>query len=553
MIKHNHAATGDMEVAATELLHSQQQKVKNALLGVLALKSCAFVCQLAAFAAFSFLVARLLASDVNNLVMSHFFSENTHYEWALNVLAVALVLSLVLNLFAHNRLMALQASSLADLETQLQVALTQGQHALVRQHSHFYWQQLHSEHIPAIVRFVCEFQLQKWLAVVAPLLLLGVIAYVNWFVFIILLVCLPVVPLFMIIIGKGTKHLHQSHFMAFERLGSLFANRLNNIELINVFSANTLQIKRLEQSAEALNASTLKVLRVAFLNQTVLDFFSTLSMALIAVYVGFNLLEEINLGPKLNFADGLFLLIAVPMVFSELKQLGNLYHQKAAAQVAATELTSILTKSDETCKIQETDNIDWINYQVSDTPIVAKQLHIAKGTHIWLSAPSGAGKTLLFEALSKQRHASHVTTQKVALLTQTPCILRGTLRENLTLNQSIADKRLFDMLEKVELIAWYKNVKHGFNTHMAECPPLSGGEKQRLSLARLLLTDADIYLLDEPTAFLSHVQHQRLCQLIETVLQHKTVIWACHKPQSQHWFSHIWQINEFGEVSCHAR
>ncbi|MBR8844116.1 ABC transporter transmembrane domain-containing protein [Pseudoalteromonas sp. JC3] len=552
MIKHNHAATGDMEVAATELLHSQQHKVKNALLGVLALKSSAFLCQLTAFAAFSFLMARLLASDASSLVISHFFSANTHYEWTLNVLVGALVSSLILNLFAHNRLMALQASSLADLEAQLHGAFKQGQHALVRQHSHFYWQQLSTEHLHAMVKFISEFQLQKWFAVFAPLLLLGVIAYVNWFVFIILLVCLPVVPLFMIIIGKGTKHLHNTYFVAFERLGSMFANRLSNIELINVFSANRQQTQHLEQSSNTLNSSTMKVLQVAFLNQTVLDFFSTLSMALIAVYVGFNLLEEINLGPKLVFADGLFLLIAVPMVFSELKQLGNLYHQKAAAQVAASELASVLCNSQKSSDISLSPSIDWHDFQVVNTVVFAKHLFVERGQHIWLSAPSGAGKTLLFEALSKQRQASHQTTQKVALLTQSPCILRGTVRDNLTLNRPISDKALFTMLEKVELMAWYKNLKQGLNTPMDECPPLSGGEKQRLSLARLLSCDADLYLLDEPTAFLSDAQHLRLCCLIETVLKDKTVIWACHKPQSQRWFSHIWHINEFGEVLCHA-
>jgi ATP-binding cassette subfamily C protein CydD len=552
MIKHNHAATGDMEVAATELLTRQQQKVKSALMGVLALKSCAFVSQQVAFAAFSFLVAKLLANDANSVVLSHFFSASKGYEWTLNVLVGALVTSLMLNLLAHNRLMALQATSLADLETQLHGALEQGQHALVRQHSHFYWQQLSTDHLHAMVKFISEFQLQKWLAAAAPLLLLGVIAYVNWFVFIILLICLPVVPLFMIIIGKGTKHLHNTYFVAFERLGSMFANRLSNIELINVFFANSQQTRRLEHSSNTLNSSTLKVLQVAFLNQTVLDFFSTLSMALIAVYVGFNLLDEINLGPKLVFADGLFLLIAVPMVFSELKQLGNLYHQKAAAQVAATELASVLYQSQKSTHVPLTPSIDWRDFQVVDSAVFAPHLFVERGQHIWLSAPSGAGKTLLFEALSKQRPASHQTTQKVVLLTQSPCILRGTVRENLSLNQLIPDKTLFAILEKVELITWYQSLKNGFNTPMAECPPLSGGEKQRLSLARLLLCDADLYLLDEPTAFLSDAQHQRLCHLIETVLKDKTVIWACHKPQSQRWFSHIWHINEFGEVLCHA-
>ncbi len=539
---------GDRDVA-DDWLKARLARHRPAITGVAVLRSLALLAHCLAFALFSYLLARLL--EPQGAVSSAFIAEGQlAYRSAVLGLAAALLVALVFKVLAFYRQQTLQYACADQLESELDCALKAGQNALIRQHSSFYWQKLKTDQLHAVARYVSEFATQRQVAVILPLFLLVLIAWVNWFVCLILLLCLPVVPLFMIIIGKGTQHLQTRHFMAFERLGDIFSNRLENIALINIFSAQATQIERLQWYSQTLNARTLKVLQVAFLNQTVLDFFSTLSMALIAVYVGFTLLGEISLGPQLVFADGLFLLITTPMVFAELKQLGNLYHQKSAAQTAAELLAATLAEGQSPREASATADINWVNYTIANTPLHAEHLRLAQGQHVLLRAPSGYGKTLLFEALSKQRRASHYTQRSVALLNQSPCILRASVRDNLQHGRQIDEQRLLAVLQQVELLDWLNQLPDGLDSYLGEYPPLSGGEQQRLNLARLLLVDADIYLLDEPTAFLGHAQHLRLCAVIEQTLADKTVVWACHKPTTPGWFSHIWQIDAAGKISC---
>ncbi|MFA3792549.1 ABC transporter ATP-binding protein/permease [Aliiglaciecola sp. SL4] len=430
----------------------------------------------------------------------------------------------------------------SQIEGDIQQIWQQQQTALIRRYSSAYWQQLMFDHITDVGNYVSQYCVQKWMAATTPLVILLVIAPINYVVAISLLLSMPVVPLFMIIVGKGAAALHRKHFIALERLGAMFSDRLKALPLITSSNQHQEQQTRLSQASNIVNSKTMKVVSVAFLSTTVLDFFSTLSIALVAVFIGFSLIGEFEFGPSMDLHTGLFMLLVAPLLFAELKTLGKYYHQKSKAEASAERFAEIYNEVKSTLKEPNFNGIDWLNFQVQEPKISARKISIRPGEWVFLEGQSGAGKTVLLEALMGFREASHHFPAPSYMLTQDTVVLDNTLRHNLTLGKDIPDHLLWEVLVDVELNDWAFNLKHQLDTPLGDYPPLSGGEAQRLALARILLIDADVVFLDEPTAHLTQEQHKVLSLLLHQHLQQKTVIWASHKSIPSHWFSQHWQL-----------
>lgn len=439
-----------------------------------------------------------------------------------------------------------ESTLFAELQQRFFDRLSSGQYAMVRQHSTYFWQQIWLNHLPVVAQFNAHYLVQQRFAMAVPLIVLACVFPLNWLVGVAMVMSLPVVPLFMIVIGKGTSVLHQKHFKALSRLGSIFVDRIKALELLRIFNAHDAQSNTLATASDSLNQRTMRVVGVAFLSATVLDFFSTLAVALVAVFVGFNLLGEFTIGGQLTLHTGLFLLLTAPLCFAELKQLGRLYHLRSEAIAVADTLMPILeTKADATTLINANDfnTIEWEQMKVSVPELHAEKVTLKKCDRVWLKGASGSGKTCFLEALMGQRQTTHALTNAV-LISQHAVILPATVRENLALGKAVDDDALHQALAQVELDEWLARQTDGLDTVLDEQVPLSGGQQQRLALARVLLSDAQVILLDEPTAHLTDEQHQRLSQMIRGTLSKRTVIWASHKPLDESWFTQGWLMKD---------
>ncbi|ALM92786.1 MULTISPECIES: ABC transporter ATP-binding protein/permease [Alteromonas] len=504
-----------------------------------------------------------------SLIFAFYFFAHAIHEWVVDThkasqfhiigLSVALFISWLAQGLVNTLTLSCKSQLVQAMEQKLQLIFAEQQHALIRQHSLFYWQTLWVKHIRSIANWAFDYRVQQYVAVLVPLMALVVIFYVNPVIGVGLAIALPVVPLFMIVVGKGAASLHRKHFVALERLGGLFTDRLNALPLMASYRAHNTQMRLLNNASEQLNQRTMRVVGVAFLSSSVLDFFATLSVALVAVFIGFSLLGELSLGPDISLQQGLWVLLTVPLILSEMKKLGQVYHQKAEAEAASECLFSLFNtlNDDETAKKGEVkkrgvknkpfSGFDAQDFRVSNL-LSANHLKIAAGDHIRLNGVSGSGKTVLLEALAGHRNASHSFDGNCVWVSQTPVVLPGSVRDNLLLDAHYSDSALCEVLSSVELADWLSSLPDGLDTLMTEYPSLSGGEAQRLALARGLLRDPDIWLLDEPTAHIPDEQHHRLSQLIARVTQGKTVVWASHKLLPAHWFDAHWHIAE-GEVT----
>ncbi|GAB3021841.1 ATP-binding cassette domain-containing protein [Bowmanella dokdonensis] len=431
-----------------------------------------------------------------------------------------------------------------QMQNALHRQLLLGQLALVRQHSRFYWQQLWLNEIPSVADYLSRYKVQQAVAVLAPVLVLFWLSGVSWLVALLILICLPVVPLFMYLVGTGAATLQRRHFIALERLGNLFTDRLQAADLMLIHRAYDAQHTLLDSASQELNKRTMKVVSLAFLSTTVLDFFSTLSVALVAVFVGFNLLGEVQWGPPLSLQQGFFILLVVPLCFTELKTLGRLYHKKNAALSAASELKPVLAPSLSPRPGGPFQGLEWHNLTTSTPNLKASHLVLQPKDWVLLQGPSGSGKSVLLECLMGQRSCSHQVKGEIALLTQQAVITPDTLRQNLCQGNQYPDQQLWEVLQSVELDSWARHLAEGLDTLMGKHPPLSGGQAQRLALARILLSQAQLVLLDEPTAHLTDQQHQRLAKVIRTQLSGRTLIWASHKALPETWFNRHWHVNQ---------
>ena len=497
-----------------------------------------------------------------SLIIAFYYFSQVIQNWVVNRqpasshdiigLSVCLFICWVLQGIVNTLTLSFKDKLLSALEHQLHTIFAIQQHALVRQNSIFYWQTLWVKHIQALTNWAYDYRVQQYVAVLVPVLALVVIFYVNAIIGFGLLIALPIVPIFMIIVGKGAASLHRKHFSALERLGGLFTDRLNALPLLASYRAHATQTNLLENASKQLNDRTMKVVGVAFLSSSVLDFFATLSVALVAVFIGFSLLGELNLGPTISLQQGLWILLSVPLLLSEMKKLGQVYHQKAEAEAASECLFSLfdINQVPHTYDLSLPDSFSGFDAKNFTVPglLTAHHLTINKGDHILLNGASGSGKTVLLEALAGHRKASHYLNAKSVWISQQPVILPGTVRENLLIDNDYSDNELYDVLTRVELTQWLAELPNGLDTPMTDYPSMSGGEAQRLALARGLLRDADVWLLDEPTAHIPDEQHHRLSKLISQITEGKTVLWASHKLLPAHWFNAHWHIAG-GEVT----
>ncbi|WOI37849.1 ATP-binding cassette domain-containing protein [Alteromonas sp. CI.11.F.A3] len=504
-----------------------------------------------------------------SLIIAFYFFAHAMHEWVVDThkasqfhiigLSVALFISWLAQGLVNTLTLSCKSQLMQAMEQKLQLIFAEQQHALIRQHSLFYWQTLWVKHIRAIANWAFDYRVQQYVAVLVPLMALVVIFYVNPVIGMGLAIALPIVPLFMIIVGKGAASLHRKHFVALERLGGLFTDRLNALPLMASYRAHNTQMRLLNNASEQLNQRTMRVVGVAFLSSSVLDFFATLSVALVAVFIGFSLLGELNLGPDISLQQGLWVLLTVPLILSEMKKLGQVYHQKAEAEAASECLFSLFNTLNDNApahkgevKKRGVTNKPFSGFDAQDfhasNLLSANHLKIAVGDHIRLNGVSGSGKTVLLEALAGHRQASHSFDGNCVWVSQTPVILPGSVRDNLLLDAHYCDSTLCEVLNSVELADWLSSLPDGLDTLMTEYPSLSGGEAQRLALARGLLRNPDIWLLDEPTAHIPDEQHHRLSQLIARVTQGKTVVWASHKLLPAHWFDTHWHVAD-GEVT----
>lgn len=387
------------------------------------------------------------------------------------------------------------------------------------------------QEIDSLRIYFAEYLPQQRLAVIAPLLILIASASVNWLVPLMLALSAPLIPLFMILVGHKASDASQRNLQQLNRLGSLLADRLRHLETLQLSGQVSAESDALYTQSEQHRRSTMEVLRLAFLSGTLLEFFSAISVALVAVYLGLFFLGKYDIGhisPQLTLADGIFLLMLAPEFYLPMRRLGPLYHAKAEATAVAEHLLPLFKQPDSHPVPAATNHVDLsapvthiqlINLTVGyDKPVIDSlpAVQLQPGKLVLLQGPSGCGKSTLLDTLAGLRPALggsilinrqpadlYLNTdwqRQVGYMSQQPELLYASIRDNLCLGQTFSDAALFDALRRAQADTLVQQLPDGLDYMVSEAGYLSGGQAQRIALARVFLHQPRLLLLDEATA-----------------------------------------------------
>lgn len=398
-----------------------------------------------------------------------------------------------------------------------------------------------------------RFSVQKMTAVSTPMIIGLVVASVSLYSACILAITVPLVIFFMIMIGIKTAQKSRTQLDVLAQMSGRFLDWLRGVNTLTRLSAMTVASDDIERASKSYKTATMSVLKIAFLNSTVLEFFSAISIALVAVYLGFGLMGLLPWSKGVAVVDyhtALFVLLLVPEFYLPLRRLGAEYHAKSAAVACAKVLAPIIASSPapkNSSQPIENCDISLENLSVTTngrTRLDRTTLTITAGQKWAIMGESGVGKSTLFEvllgvvdydgsakigAIEIKTCDMHVNHSKIGYLPQTPALLPISIADNLRLAKSCADDdEIVQILHKVGL-AEILQLPNGINTILSERGGgLSGGQAQRLAIAQLLLQNADIWLLDEPTEHLDSDTKADIHALLHQFSQTKTVLWITH-------------------------
>lgn len=391
------------------------------------------------------------------------------------------------------------------------------------------------------------------LAVTVPLI--GGIAILSQDVlaFVIVLLTLPLIPVFMILVGLYTKGRVDRQWRTLGVLSGHFLDVVAGLPTLAVFGRAKAQAENIRRVGDAYRVSTLRVLRVSFLSALVLELLSSLSVALIAVSIGLRLVDG-----SFSLQAGLAILILAPEVYLPLRMVGANFHAAAEGLGAAEQVFEVL-ETEDPHRGTRTDVPDPARYpiRVADLTVVYEgrdelalnvpEMTIEPGVITALVGPSGCGKSTLLAVLMGFAAPNSGTVcvggqdlaefdiqawrAQVAYVPQSPHMFSASVRDNVALGSpDSSDEQVRDALAAAGAAGFVAELPEGWHTLIGEGGrSLSVGQQRRLALARALLRDSQLLLLDEPTAALDAATEADVLAAVRDHAAGRTVVVVAHR------------------------
>ncbi|WP_420034568.1 thiol reductant ABC exporter subunit CydD [Streptomyces sp. cg28] len=405
--------------------------------------------------------------------------------------------------------------------------------------------------VDALDDYFSRYLPQLGLAVVVPVAVLVRVVTEDWVSAAIIVGTLPLIPIFMMLIGWATQSRMDRQWRLLSRLSGHFLDVVAGLPTLKVFGRAKAQADSIRKITGDYRRATMRTLRIAFLSSFALELLATLSVALVAVTIGMRLVHG-----EMDLYVGLVILVLAPEAYLPLRQVGAQFHAAAEGLAAAEEIFEVLETPLPESGTQDVpsgrgigfDRVS-VRYEGRDADAVSDlSFQVAEGETVALVGPSGAGKSTLLAALlgfvrpsggrvlvggadlaDVSREAWHA---RVAWVPQRPQLYAGSIGDNVRLARPDADDAaVLSALRDAGALEFVEALPEGVATVLGEDGAgLSAGQRQRLALARAFLADRPVVLLDEPTAALDGETEEGIVEAVRRLAVGRTVLLVVHRP-----------------------
>lgn len=415
------------------------------------------------------------------------------------------------------------------------------------------------EGIEALEVYLARYLPQLTISALVPLTILMFVLPGDWVTAVIFVVTWPLIPYFMILIGRQAEKKSQRQFQTLSRLSAHFLDVLQGISVLKLFNRSQFQLSVIQRISEQYRKTTMDTLRVAFISALVLELLTTLSTAIVAVFIGLRLISG-----DMQFQDAFFVLLLTPEFYQPIRLLGTQFHAGMNGVMAADRIFALLDTPVPTAQrlssdarnavgdftIWEQIHLNQVGFRYDDlqTPALdSLDLQIKRGEKLAIVGPTGAGKSTLMHLLlgfivpdqgrimiGEQVLDPPSLTEwrkQITYLPQHPHLFHGTILDNLRLAAPDSSfEEIVEAAKKAGANEFIKALPKGYDTEVGEHHSrLSGGQAQRIALARAFLKDSPLLLLDEPTANLDPESEHWIETALHELFAEKTVVVIAHR------------------------
>lgn len=430
------------------------------------------------------------------------------------------------------------------------------------------------EQVDALDGYIARYRPQQWVVAAVPLLIVALVLPRSWLAALILVVTAPLIPLFMVLTGRHAAAASSRQANALAQLGGQFLDLVRGLPTLRLLGRSEAGAQRLQHGAQDYRRRSMQVLRIAFLSSAVLELFASIAIAMVALYLGLSLLGRIEVGhygAPMTLANALFVLLLAPEFFAPLRQLGSDYHARAQAIAASSAIRDVLQRVPAELHPNQHDPVphrsdpppyiefDHVSLRHADGRIALASVsfRIERGERVLLRGASGAGKSsvlallagfvvptsgrVLIDGVDLRSIQRESWWQQLCWLEQRPEWFSASVRDNVLLGLNRNDnQRLWKALTAAGIDADVRALPEQADSMLGQQGQgWSGGQLQRIALARAFARNAPLWLLDEPTAHLDVESARTLRQSLIASTRDTTLLLASHAHADQHWVDRV--------------